>query len=154
MVTGDHLTQFRWRTSILAVENPGPRKHIRTKYTQRYTLTPFLPYILKHRSHIWNLLSGIFFTRIMPPWCANNFQYSIIWNSYHFHDNSEQPLRHPTALSIIKPALSPSSHFVLTTFSSPSCRVVREMNLGLEKAVPFSLKEVEGVCEWLVGNEL
>lgn len=122
-----------WRPSgpgpfILPVKNPGPGSRICITRAELYT--PFLPYVLKRGSHICNLFSGIFFARITPHWCANNFQYSIIWNFYHFHQNSEWPLRHPTALSIIKPAPSPSSSMVWATFNSPKCHVVREMDVA------------------------
>lgn len=81
-----------WRPSgpgpfILPVKNPGPGSRICITRAGMYT--PFLPYVLKRGSHICNLFSGIFFARITPRWCANNFQYSIIWNFYHFHQNSE-----------------------------------------------------------------
>lgn len=82
----------------------------------------------------------------MPHWCPNNFQYYITWNAYHFHDNSEQPLRHPAALSIIKPVLPPSAYtgtISLATCNSPRCQVVRGMNFGALNVLPLSLKEAE-----------
>lgn len=120
-----------WRPSgpgpcSLPVRALGPEV---TSVSWAGTYMPFLPYVLQRGSHICNLFSGTFFARITPHWCANNFRCSIIWNLYHFHQNSEEPLRHPTALSIINPALPPSSSVAWATFNSPKCHVVREMDV-------------------------